>query len=72
MAAAAAIPNADVERSRIFRLTEPLMADLRSSKLAAKTVLDFQLNRYDSCCFTRWLRFGKKPKTIAPPRMDII
>jgi hypothetical protein len=54
--AAAAIPHADVERSRIFLLAEPLMADLRCAKLAAKTVLDFQLNRYGSCCFTRWLR----------------
>ena len=40
--AAVAIPNADVDRSRILRLTEPLMADLRvDPKLAAKTVLNF-------------------------------
>jgi hypothetical protein len=58
------------EAGSLFWLNRSWLTSV-GAKLAAKTVLDFQLNRYGSCHFTRWLRFGKKPKTVALLRIDI-
>src|ERR1700730_17796878 len=59
-AIAVAIPNADVERSRIFRLTEPLMADLRSREARCQNSSGFSTKPLRQLLFHSLASFWQK------------